>query len=254
MSGIRYAPSALPRKTTRSWTPVHIRLDTPFRENHIRRMSMPAARINDMHLCPMQTPAVVPIPHVGGPIIGPCVPNVLVEGMPAAVVGDMCICVGPPDVIVMGSMTVLIAGRPAARVGDSTAHGGVIMAGAMTVLIGDMGGGSGSPQAATMKAARSEGAAFTQVSCATEAMKGETGHIALPADAGKEKKPSWIEIELLDQRDKPVPHERYRVLAPGKKKIEGFLDDKGLARVSGIDPGNCTITFPDLDAASWKPE
>ena len=216
-------------------------------------MTKPAARINDMHVCPMQTPAVVPIPHVGGPIIGPCVPNVLVEGMPAAVVGDMCICVGPPDVIVMGSVTVLIAGRMAARVGDSTAHGGIIVQGAMTVLIGDMGGGSGSPQAATMQAARSQGAAFTQTSCATEAMKGEVSRIKPQGEDVKEKKQSWIEIELIDQNDKPVPHERYRVVAPGEKKIEGFLDEKGFARVSGIDPGSCAITFPDLDAASWKP-
>lgn len=97
----------------------------------------PAARLNDNHLCPMQTPAVVPIPHVGGPIVGPGVPNVLIEGMPAAVVGDMCICVGPPATIVTGSTGVLIAGRPAARLGDPTAHGGSIVGpGAVTVIIG----------------------------------------------------------------------------------------------------------------------
>ena len=96
----------------------------------------PAARITDMHTCPMQTPAVVPIPHVGGPITGPGVPNVLIAGLPAAVVGDMAVCVGPPDTIVKGSATVLIAGRPAARMGDMTAHGGQIVLGAPTVLIG----------------------------------------------------------------------------------------------------------------------
>jgi uncharacterized Zn-binding protein involved in type VI secretion len=99
-------------------------------------MGQPAARLTDMHACPMQTPAVVPIPHVGGPITGPGVPNVLIGKMPAAVVGDMCVCTGPPDAIVKGSATVMIGGRPAARMGDTTAHGGTIVMGCMNVLIG----------------------------------------------------------------------------------------------------------------------
>ena len=99
-------------------------------------MPQPAARLLDMHVCPMQTPAVVPIPHVGGPIMGPGVPTVLIGGQPAAVVGDMCTCVGPPDVIVMGSTSVLIGGKPAARMGDTTAHGGSIVVGCPTVMIG----------------------------------------------------------------------------------------------------------------------
>lgn len=90
----------------------------------------------DMHVCPMQTPAIVPIPHVGGPIMGPGMPNVLIGGQPAATVGDMCVCVGPPDMIAQGSVTVLIGGKPAARMGDMTAHGGSIVAGCPTVLIG----------------------------------------------------------------------------------------------------------------------
>lgn len=95
-------------------------------------MSSPSARIGDPHVCPMVTGVV---PHVGGPIaIG--APTVLVAGVPAARVGDMCVCVGPPDSIVKGSATVLIGGSPAARLGDSTAHGGAIVAGAPTVLIG----------------------------------------------------------------------------------------------------------------------
>jgi len=97
----------------------------------------PAARLTDFHQCPMQTPAVpAPIPHVGGPIIGPGVPTVLIGGLPAAKVGDMCVCVGPPDVIVKGSATVKIGGMPAARLGDKTAHGGQIMLGAFNVMIG----------------------------------------------------------------------------------------------------------------------
>lgn len=96
-------------------------------------MGKPAARINDMHVCPMVTGTV---PHVGGPILPPGSPTVLIGGMPAAVVGSMCVCTGPPDSIVMGSTTVLIGGQPAARMGDSTAHGGTIIAGLPTVLIG----------------------------------------------------------------------------------------------------------------------
>ena len=93
----------------------------------------PAARITDMHTCPMVTGVV---PHVGGPIIGPGEPTVLIAGMPAAVVGDSVTCVGPPDTIIAGSGTVLIGGKPAARLGDSTAHGGTIILGAPTVIIG----------------------------------------------------------------------------------------------------------------------
>lgn len=96
-------------------------------------MGKPAARITDMHVCPMVTGTVS---HVGGPILPPGEPTVLIAGMPAARVGDMATCTGPPDSIVMGSATVLIGGMPAARMGDTTAHGGSIVAGAPTVLIG----------------------------------------------------------------------------------------------------------------------
>jgi len=96
----------------------------------------PAARLTDMHVCPMVTPGVPPIPHVGGPITGPGIPTVMIAGMPAAVLGDMCVCVGPPDTIAKGSGTVMIGGKPAARLGDSTAHGGTITLGAPTVMIG----------------------------------------------------------------------------------------------------------------------
>jgi uncharacterized Zn-binding protein involved in type VI secretion len=94
----------------------------------------PAARLTDMHTCPA---ANGPIPHGGGPIVGPGVPTVLIGGLPAAVMGDNCICVGPPAPIVRGSATVLIGGKPAARLGDNTAHGGSIVGPGMpTVMIG----------------------------------------------------------------------------------------------------------------------
>lgn len=96
-----------------------------------------AARLTDMHICPMQTPAVPsPIPHAGGPVIGPGEPTVLIGGLPAAVVGDSCVCVGPPDTIAKGSSTVMIGGKPAARIGDTCAHGGSIVIGCFTVMIG----------------------------------------------------------------------------------------------------------------------
>lgn len=96
-------------------------------------MGQPAARLTDMHVCPMVTGVV---PHVGGPILAAGAPNVLIGGLPAARVGDLVTCVGPPDVIVLGSFTVLIGGQPAARMGDLTAHGGTIILGCPTVLIG----------------------------------------------------------------------------------------------------------------------
>jgi uncharacterized Zn-binding protein involved in type VI secretion len=96
-------------------------------------MGMPAARATDMHVCPMVTGVV---PHVGGPILPPCCPTVLTGSLPQARVTDMATCVGPPDVIVLGSFTVLVSGLPAARLGDSTAHGGKIVFGLPTVLIG----------------------------------------------------------------------------------------------------------------------
>lgn len=96
-------------------------------------MGQPAARVGDMHVCPMIT---VLVPHVGGPILPPGCPMVLIGGQPAARVGDLATCAGPPDVIALGSFTVLIGGQPAARLGDMTAHGGVIVLGLPTVLIG----------------------------------------------------------------------------------------------------------------------
>lgn len=149
-------------------------------------MGKPAARVGDMHVCPMVTPGVPPIPHVGGPIMPPGVPTVLIGGMPAATLGNMCTCVGPPDSIILGSTGVMIGGQPAARMGDSTAHGGTIVMGLPTVLIGETGGGGGGgggssgasnagggdvpPQTATMKEAAKDGTPFCE-ECAKAAGK-----------------------------------------------------------------------------------
>ncbi len=100
-------------------------------------MGQPAARLTDMHVCPMVTMVgPVPVPHVGGPVTGPGAPTILIGGMPAACLGDMAVCVGPPDSVVEGAPTVLFMGRPAARMGDSCAHGGAIVTGCPTVLLG----------------------------------------------------------------------------------------------------------------------
>ncbi len=93
----------------------------------------PAARVSDLHVCPLVTGTV---PHVGGPALPPGGATVLIAGLAALRVGDLLTCTGPPDSVVAGSATVLIGGLPAARLGDSTAHGGTLVAGAPTVMIG----------------------------------------------------------------------------------------------------------------------
>lgn len=103
---------------------------------------MPAARVTDMHVCPLATPGTPPIPHVGGPIVIGA-PTVLTGGLPQARVGDMCVCVGPPDAIATGAWTVLVSGSPAARISDLTVHGGSIVAGLPTVIIGMAAGQGG---------------------------------------------------------------------------------------------------------------
>ena len=123
----------------------------------------PAARVTDMHVCPMVTGVV---PHVGGPILPPGEPTVLICFLPAARMGDMATCVGPPDVIAMGSPTVMIGYMMAARMGDPTAHGGVIVLGAPTVEIGEagMGGaGAGGGQGGAMSAAAASGSPFVEI-------------------------------------------------------------------------------------------
>ena len=113
-------------------------------------MPGPAARVGDMHVCPMLNPGTPPPPHVGGPVSGPGVPTVLIGNMPAAVMGDMCTCAGPPDTIVQGEATVLIGGKPAATIGSMTAHGGSITVGEPTVLIGTGGSGATAVQAVSL--------------------------------------------------------------------------------------------------------
>jgi uncharacterized Zn-binding protein involved in type VI secretion len=126
----------------------------------------PAARITDMHVCPMVT---VLVPHVGGPILPPCEPTVLIGMLPAARVSDMLTCVGPPDAIAMGSPTVLIGNMMAARLGDPTVHGGVIVVGMPTVMIGIPGQGS------VLQVAAQTGALKARLGASVEAQNGKKG-------------------------------------------------------------------------------
>jgi uncharacterized Zn-binding protein involved in type VI secretion len=116
-----------------------------------------------MHVCPMSTG---PVPHVGGPILPAGEPTVLIGYLPAARMGDVCVCVGPPDAITLGSTTVLIGGAPAARLGDATAHGGAIVLGCPTVLIGESG------QGAALSAAAASGAALCEIASPRPPSKG----------------------------------------------------------------------------------
>lgn len=216
-------------------------------------MGQPAARITDMHTCPMQTPAFPsPIPHVGGPIMGPGVPTVLIGKMPAAVVGDSATCVGPPDVIVKGSSGVIIGGRPAARVGDTTAHGGSIVIGCMTVLIGEVSPGPppvvvvppfpGSAQAKTSSPAQQG------QSEKPEPAKSE------PKKAVEKEKPLYFaEFELVGEDGKGIALEKYRVTLPDGSVREGVTDLQGRIRIDGLESqGSCKISFPELDQDCWE--
>ncbi len=133
----------------------------------------------------MVTPGTPPVPHVGGPVTGPGAPTVLIGGMPAAVMGDMCVCTGPPDSIVLGSTGVFIGGKPAARMGDQCAHGGAITVGCPTVMIGEAGGGpggiAGMPVNVLLNLLKSEGIPPQK--------KGVIGHTAVMKQAAEEGKP-----------------------------------------------------------------
>ncbi len=215
-----------------------------------------------MHMCPMVTPGTPPVPHVGGPILPPGQPTVLIAGMPAAVVGDMCVCVGPPDAIAMGSTGVMIGGRPAARMGDQTVHGGMIAVGCPTVLIGEAGGGGGagsanaSAGAAAGDAPATAGSAAAAVAAALAQQAQElvsalslSGKLSpRPVDPNKT---AWVEIAVVDDTGAPVAYAPYRIEVPGGEIVEGWTDDKGVARIEGILPGTCRITLTDLDEKAW---
>jgi uncharacterized Zn-binding protein involved in type VI secretion len=193
----------------------------------------------------MVTPATPPVPHVGGPITGPGATRTLIAGLPAAVVGDLAACVGPPDSIVVGSFVALIEGRPSVRIGDQCAHGGAVASGCPTVFIGNA-GGAGSPQAGTMSAAKASGAMFTQTNC------GLPGAEEAPPPPEPEAG-DWIEIELVDEEGEPIANQLYHIETEAGQIYAGHTDARGVARVEGLRPGQCRVSFPALDGGTWRP-
>jgi len=222
----------------------------------------PAARLSDMHTCPMVTPGTPPVPHVGGPILPPCCPTVIIGGLPAARVGDMATCVGPPDVIVKGSPTVFIGFMPAARIGDTTAHGGVIVMGCPTVIIGEVGAGApvgpGTPGAGAPPATAQGGGQTSEVSHIGPAgpehvgpLKAQPGHT--PAEVAsasqqqqQEEEKTWIEVELVDRDGEPVPDKDFRIRLSKGNVLSGRTDQQGKARFEGVDPDSGEVIFPQI--------
>ena len=202
-------------------------------------MGKPAARLTDMHVCPMINGLV---PHVGGPVIGPGVPTVLIGNMPAAVMGDQCMCVGPPDPIILGSSGVLIGGKPAARMGDMTAHGGNIILGMFTVLIGEAGGG-GSSAGGGGSASASMGTSarlnfLNKASLVNAASSGDD--IASRA----KKEDLTAQFTLVDEAEKPVKDVAYEVETIENKKYKGKTDGGGKTQViTGVSSADCRVTF-----------
>jgi uncharacterized Zn-binding protein involved in type VI secretion len=226
---------------------------------------------SDAHGCPA-------CPH---PAIGPAIsgsPDVNVNGLPALRVDDAGVhaaCCGPNTwQAAAGSCTVFINGKAAHRIGDATRHcggSGKLVEGSANVIVGDSGGGGGGggEGAATSSAAPppgpSEGsqpqAAVSAHATALNSARGldqssqaaaPTVPAAVPVAVEPPIKTAWVEIELVDEEGKPVPGEEYRIELPDGSIRQGRLNDKGKARLEGIDSGNCLVTFPYLDDTSWQ--
>ena len=202
----------------------------------------PAARVGDMHICPMWDG---PKPHVGGPIMPIGVPNVLIGGLPAATVGSLCACAGAPDIIVRGSTCVLIGGMQAARMGDSTAHGGTIMIGFPNVLIGDAGsGGTSAGNKVSQNTTSKKETASKQKdidnsqSLKEAANKGE-------ATASKKKKADYTaQFTLLDGAQKAKPNVRYVIKTSDGKQHDGQTDSSGKTQtLQGYTDADCSVAF-----------
>jgi uncharacterized Zn-binding protein involved in type VI secretion len=225
-----------------------------------------------MHVCPMVTGVV---PHVGGPV-AKGEPTVLIGGMPAARATDMCTCVGPPDPIAKGAATVLIGGLPAARMGDPTMHGGTIVIGCPTVLIGDVTPGGGAPPSGGAGAGGGGGSggggASTYAGGGENAYAGGGGAyaggqsqavIAATQYAARTPPPSpplyqagplqphdhdttpktWIGIVLNDFDGKPIPHQDFQVTLEGGQLLSGTTDKNGYCRFDEIDPDQGEVDF-----------
>lgn len=208
-------------------------------------MGKPAARIGDMHVCPLVNGLV---PHVGGPVLPAGVPNVLIGGMPAATIGDLCVCTGPPDVIVLGSTGVLIGGRPAARLGDTTAHGGSIVVGCLTVLIGESGGGgaggegsagagSGLMESGNVGAGQAKNIANAQA-LKDAAQKGSAAAVKTT------REDFTATFTLKDDAQKAVAGKRYEIRTNDGKNHEGKTNSNGETQpLQGYTTADCAISF-----------
>lgn len=203
-------------------------------------MGKPAARLTDMHACPMVDGVK---PHVGGPVTGPGAPTVLIGGMPAAVQGDMCVCVGAPDTIMMGSAGVKICGKPAARMGDMTLHGGSILAGCPTVLIGETGSGAGGSGGQSQQKSTQTGAAQAADNSNAAALKQAANEGQEEAERS-DKNDYSAQFELLDKADKGVKDVKYQINTPDGKVHEGKTDGSGKTeQVQGYTASECRITY-----------
>jgi uncharacterized Zn-binding protein involved in type VI secretion len=188
-------------------------------------MGMPAARIGDMHVCPMVTGVV---PHVGGPVLPPCAVTVLTGSIPQARVGDMCTCVGPPDVIVVGAFTVLVSGSPAARMLDTTAHGGKIVIGLPTVLIGNNGGGGGAGAGAAAPLTPKQITTLQARNEALQMLDKTVEDLETWDDATKARAQKWFGSSDDAVRDKMLDRAK-----KARDKLAGFGPDNFVAAEAG---------------------
>ena len=205
-------------------------------------MGKPAARLTDMHVCPMVTGVV---PHVGGPVIGPGCPTVLIGGMPAAVMGDMCTCTGPPDTIILGSTGVLIGGKPAARMGDMTSHGGSIILGCFTVLIGETGaGGGGGGGVAAPKIDISKVSAKTAAAIANKEALEQAANEDNDNAERTDQNDFNAQFTLVDEAENGIADVNYEIETNDGERHTGKTDSSGkTAQLSGYTTADCRVCF-----------
>lgn len=221
----------------------------------------PAARVGDMHTCPMVTPGTPPVPHTGGPILPMGCPTVLIGSAPAARMGDQALCIGPPDAIAMGSPTVLIGNQFAARIGDPTIHGGVIVMGCPTVMIGETGMGGAptvlpsrprsvgqmpSAPKGPLQPGQGLGASGGETS-------GQSGGPGSPSQAAQQAQPqpteeerTWIGLLLSDFEGTPLPNYSFRIVLEKGQVLSGRTDSQGLAHFEGVEPDSGRVHFLEI--------
>ena len=195
-----------------------------------------------MHVCPMVTGIV---PHVGGPVVGPGSPTVLIGGMPAAVMGDMCTCTGPPDTIILGSAGVLIGGKPAARMGDMTTHGGSIILGCFTVLIGEAGaGGGGGGGAAAPKMDMGKVGAKTAAALANKKALEQAANDGNDNAERTDQNDFNAQFTLVDEAENGIADVDYEIETNDGERHTGKTDSSGkTANLSGYTTADCRVSF-----------